>query len=167
MIIKIIAFDLFGTVFNLSETPKEEIKDYISQVRQEEWSPLILPDSWENLKLHPDSYKGISRLYNKYQIVTCSNAPYRLTEKLLINTGLNEFMDIIDISLNRVYKPHPNSYLSICQQCFCKPEDVLMVTGNYKSPDIEGANNVGMDSVLIRQEGCVADILELAKKLGC
>lgn len=165
--IKFIAFDLFGTVFDLSNTPKEEIRDYINHIRQPIWKPLVLPSSWENLELHPDSYEGISRLYNKYSLVTCSNAPYSLTEKLLRNTGLNKFMDIVDISLNTVFKPHPRSYLSICEQCFCEPEDVLMVTGNAGSPDIDGALNVEMNAVMIRQPGCLEDINALADYLGC
>lgn len=77
---KYVAFDLFGTVFNISNTPRQEIKDYINHVRQPMWQPLTLPKSWENLELHPDSYNGIARIYEKYFIVTCSNAPYSLTE---------------------------------------------------------------------------------------
>lgn len=76
-------------------------------------------------------------------------------------------MDIVDISLNRVFKPNPRAYLSVCEQCLCKPSDVLMVTGNYNSPDIMGAKNVGMDAVLIRQPGYIKDINELATRLGC
>lgn len=163
--IRCIAFDLFGTVFDLSNTPKEEIRDYINHIRKPEWSPLHLPKSWESLPLHPDSYNGIRELSFEFRVVTCSNAPYNLTRKLLARTGLDFFMEVTDISLNQVYKPHPLSYLSVCQQHFYTPDQVLMVTGNANSPDIEGALNVGMNAVMIRQPNCLPTIIDLSREL--
>lgn len=110
--IECIAFDLFGTVFDLSAMPKQEIKDYIAHVRKPEWSPLTLPGTWRDMK------------------------------------------------------PHPASYFSICQQFGPDPPEVLMVTGNQGSPDIEGARAIGMHSVMIRQPGTPQTIIELAKTMG-
>ena len=163
--IRCIAFDLFGTVFNLSNTPREEIKDYIDHIRKPVWEPLNLPKSWESLPLHPDSYNGIRELSFKYNIVTCSNAPLKLTKRLLARTGLDFFMGITDISLNKVYKPHPRAYYSVCQQHFYAPNQVLMVTGNANSPDIQGAEGVGMQAVMIRQPNCIQNITELSRAL--
>jgi FMN phosphatase YigB (HAD superfamily) len=163
--IKCIAFDLFGTVFDISNTPRQEIVDYINHVKQPFWKPLHLPKSWESLPLHPDSYNGIRELSFRYNIVTCSNAPLNLTRKLLARTGLDFFMGITDISVNQVYKPNSLAYLSVCRQHFYEPNQVLMVTGNAGSPDIQGARNVGMKSVMIRQPNCIKDIIELSKEL--
>jgi FMN phosphatase YigB (HAD superfamily) len=76
--IKLIAFDLFGTVFDLFTVPKDEIRDYIQQVRRETWEPLRLPESWVNIPLFEDSKEGLKRLKTKYKLVTCSNAPIDL-----------------------------------------------------------------------------------------
>ena len=165
--VECVAFDLFGTVYDLSQTPKQEIRDYIAHVRKPEWSPLTLPDSWRDLKLHPDSLDGIRLIAAKFKVVSCSNAPYEFTRDLFMRSGLDALVEITDIAANRCYKPHPDSYKSVCQQFPFQPEQVLMVTGNVPSPDIEGARAIGMKAILIRQPGTPQTIVELAELLGC
>lgn len=165
--VELVAFDLFGTVFDLGNTPRHEIDDYIAHIRKPEWSPLTLPDSWRDLKPHPDSADGIRLIAAKYRVVTCSNAPYEFTRDLLIRSGLDALMGITDIAQNYCFKPHPDSYKSICVQFPYQPEQVLMVTGNEGSLDVEGAKAVGMKSILIRQPGTPQTIIELAELLGC
>lgn len=165
--VECVAFDLFGTVYDLSKTPKQEIRDYIDHVRKLQWSPLTLPHSWLDLKLHPDSTDGIRLIAQKYKVVSCSNAPYEFTRDLLIRSGLDGLMEITDIAANQCYKPHPDAYKAICQQFPFQPEQVLMVTGNAGSPDVDGARAIGMQAVLIRQPGTPQTIVELAELLGC
>jgi FMN phosphatase YigB (HAD superfamily) len=164
---RLVALDLFGTVYKLQDTPKQEIRDYIAHVRKPEWSPLTLPDSWRELQLHPDSLDGIRLIAEKYMVVSCSNAPYEFTRDLFIRSGLDRLVEITDIAKNQCFKPHPDSYRSICQQFPFEPREVLMVTGNEGSPDVEGARTVGMQSILIRQPGTPQTIIELAELLGC
>lgn len=164
--LKAIAFDLFGTVFNLSNVPKHEIMDYIAQVKRPEWQPLVLPESWNFLEAHPDSAEGIARLRSRYQVVTCSNGPLELTHNILNLNGI-EVDGVADMHSIQAYKPHPACYLLVCDLLKCKPEECLMVTGNEGSPDIEGARAIGMQAVMIRQPGCVKDIIALAESLGC
>lgn len=160
-----IAFDLFGTVFDLSDTPKQEVQDYIAHVRKPEWSPLTLPESWLKLKPFPDAVEGISNLINHgHCTYSCSNAPYEFTESLMRASGLDHyFIDYTDIAQAKRFKPHPEAYLQICAQFNVLPGECLMVTGNAGSPDIEGARAVGMQAVMIRQPGCIPTIAELAK----
>jgi len=165
--VEYVAFDLFGTVFDLSATERQDRSDYIAHVRKPQWSPLTLPVSWLDLPLHPDSLDGIRLIANKYRVVSCSNAPYDFTVDLLIRSGLDSVMAITDIARNQCYKPHPDSYKSICQQFPVEPQNVLMVTGNAGSPDVDGARAVGMQSILIRQPGTPQTIIELAELLGC
>src|SRR5688572_30568770 len=110
----VIAFDLFGTVFDLSVVDKDEIRAYANHIKQAEWSPLQLPSSWEYLPVFPDSAEGISRLRTKYTVVTCSNAPLGLSAKLCKRAGV-QFDAIIPLELNRVYKTNPKAYLTICE----------------------------------------------------
>lgn len=164
--LKAIAFDLFGTVFNLENVPKEEIRDYIRQVKLPEWQPLVLPQSWNFLEAHPDSAEGIARLRSRYRVVTCSNGPVKLTQNILDLNGI-EVDGIADFRMVKRYKPHQACYMLACDVAGCDPYECMMVTGNEGSPDIEGARAIGMQAVMIRQPGCVKDIIALAESLGC
>ena len=86
--IKVVAFDLFGTVFKLSVVPREEVKDYARQLRRLEWAPLKLPESWEELVPFDDAQDALLRLSKRYWVVTMSNAPWRLQRKLVVHNGL-------------------------------------------------------------------------------
>lgn len=164
--IKCVAFDLFGTVLDLSNTPKQEIRDYISHVRKPDWSPLMLPQSWRDLKPFPDVIEGLTMLKERgLYTVTCSNAPWEFTDDLLHRAGLWRLLDVCDIARNKCFKPNPNAYWAICEQFDYKPNECLMVTGNAKSPDIEGARAIGMQSISIRQPGTPQTIIELAHLL--
>lgn len=165
--VKCVAFDLFGTVFDIRDTDRQEIRDYITHVRKPEWSPLELPKSWRDLPLFPDAAIGIRKLVdlNLYR-VSCSNAPWEFTDDLFHRSGLWYLMEATDIARSKRFKPHPDAYQSICQQFDYEPGEVLMVTGNAKSPDIKGAQDVGMQAIQIRQPGTPATIIELADLLG-
>jgi len=164
--IKVIAFDLFGTVFDLSKTPREEVKDYISQVRREEWSPLSLPKSWKDMLLFEDSKEGLERLNKKYKIVTCSNAPISLQLDMMSGDILLLWDKFINFYNVKAYKPNPKTYSLVYQTTGFKPHECLMVTGNEGSPDLEGAKKVGMQSIGIRNAGDCKNIIELAEILG-
>lgn len=162
--LKVIAFDLFGTVFNLSNTPRQEIKDYAHHLRQSIWSPLFLPDSWLMLPTFPDSRVGIERLRKHYTVVTCSNAPTWFTIRLLKNAGI-EVDGICPLEMDKVYKPKLEAYKVITKITNCLPSEVMMVTANKDFGDLEGSALCGMQAQLIRYEGHPKTIIELADKL--
>ena len=169
--VKVIALDLFGTVFDLSGTPREEISAYLDQCVDPVWKPLELPASWNELKPFDDARAGIGRLLSEYQVITCSNAPWFLTFQLRNKWSL-PFSAITDLSQIKRYKPHPECYLHACRTIGCKPQDVLMVTANptfgpYPFGDLEIAGAIGMKTQLIRNPGCPQTIIELAEQLGC
>lgn len=165
--IKVIAFDLFGTVFDLSTTPKDEIKDYIKQVKDDVWKPLVLPQSWKNMPLFDDSIEGLKRLKKKYKVVTCSNAPISLQTSMMSKDLLLLWDNFIDFTEVQAYKPDPKTYSLVYQEMNVRPEECLMVTGNEGSPDLEGAKAVGMNSIGIRKAKINCDtIIDLAKFLG-
>ena len=149
--IKVVAFDVFGTVVSLDWADRAEIKAYANHIRKPEWSPLTLPESWEHLPPHADSIPGIDCLRPGAMVVTCSNAPLGMMAKLSKNVGLR-WDAIIPLELNQVFKPNPKAYLTVCEVLGVAPEEVLMVTANKDFGDIEGARSVGMRSVLIRHE---------------
>lgn len=165
MSIKVIAFDVFGTVFDLSGADRKEVKDYITHIHEPVWSPLQLPKTWENLKAHPDSAEGIALLRKKFMVVTCSNGPLGLLAKLSKNNGIN-WDAIIPLEMNKVYKPNPRAYMTVCEVLNVLPEEMLMVTANKTFGDLEASRALGMEAILIRdEESPVKTIIDLAKVL--
>lgn len=169
--ISVVAFDVFGTVFDLSGVSGFELRNYVDQIERPEWMPLLLPEPWERLPAHPDAREGINRLRGEYVVVTCSNGPLGLLAMMSKNAGLC-WDAIVPLEMNRVYKPDRRAYLTVCEVFDVPPESVLMVTANPKLGrndfgDVQAARLVGMQSVLIRHEGGPRDIIELAERLGC
>lgn len=166
--IQVIAFDVFGTVFDLRQAERDDVRDYAQHIRQPVWRPLHLPTSWERLPAHPDSAAGIARLRTKFFVVTCSNGPLGLLAKMSKNAGI-QWDAIIPLELSRAYKPEPAAYLTVCNVLAVAPAQVMLVTANKTFGDLEGSAALGMTPVLIRDTslGGPATIPELASQLGC
>jgi len=161
-----ICFDVFGTVFDMSSIPQDEIRDYVRHVKSEAWSPLVLPDSWRELKAHPDSREGIERLSQNFAIATFSNGPVWLLEEISHANGIewNYFVPVADA---RGYKPATWIYPWGCGFLGAAPSDVMLVTANATFGDLEGAAACGMVPQLVRHEGHPLTLIELAERLGC
>lgn len=164
--IKVIAFDVFGTVFDFTGVDRQEIRDYLAAITAPEWRPLKLPESWEHLKPHGDSEAGISYLRDRFMVVTCSNGPLGLLAKLSKNADI-QWDAIVPLELNRVYKPHPKAYMTVCEVLDVAPENVLMVTANESFGDLEASRALGMQAQLIRGGDGPKTIIGLATMLGC
>lgn len=160
---KVVAFDCFGTVFDLSGVSRQEIADYAAHIRKAEWSPLVLPESWLTLTSHSDSRDGIEEIRKTHFVVALSNAPMGMIAKLSKLNGIR-WDAIIPLEMFRVFKPNPRAYLAICDVLGCNPDDVTMVTANKTFGDLEGARSVGMNSVLIRGESDMPDIIAFSAK---
>jgi HAD superfamily hydrolase (TIGR01493 family) len=163
---KVIAFDLFGTVFDVSNIPKEDVRDYVRQVQREDWAPLAIPDSFNNLDAFDDSVRGVDRLRSKFRVVTCSNLPLSLIWWLSQRAWI-KWDAIVPLEASRAYKPEAEAYDTVCRVMQCDPEAVLLVSAHADGPDVEGAPNAGFGFQLIRNPGCPQTIIELAEALGC
>lgn len=164
--VTVLAFDVFGTVFDLSGVARQELRDYAAHIRKPEWTPLRFPANWEHLPPHPDSAQGIERLRQKFLVVTCSNGPLGMMTRLSKNGGIR-WDAIIPLELNRVFKPNPFAYLTVCEVLGVEPAAVMMVTANEKFGDLEASKSLGMTPMLIRGETGPKTILDLADTLGC
>ena len=163
--IKVIAFDAFGTVFDLSSVDKEEIREYARHLRQEVWSPLNLPSSWATLPAHPDARVGLQKLRDcGFKVCTMSNGPVSLLNEMSRNSGI-EWDMLIPIEERHVFKPDPRAYAAVAELFRVKPEQTLMVTANPRFGDIEGSAAIGMPSQVIRH-GRPNDIIELYEWLN-
>ncbi len=162
--IKVIAFDCFGTVFDMSGVPSGDIVNYVNHVRHEDFTPYVFPDSWWRLKAHPDSAEGIKKLQLAgFKCVALSNGSSTLIGHISILNGIN-WDHIVDLIAHRVYKPHLGAYRTIQADLGTPPEETLMVTANPTFGDLEGSSAVGMQSHVIRH-GYPNTILELAASL--
>ncbi len=165
--IKCIAFDCFGTVFDMSTVSRDQIAQYVAHVRSEDFTPFNFPLSWWGLLAHPDSREGIKRLQRSgFVCVTLSNG----SRDLLATVSARNKIDwdhIIDLAKYKVYKPHEAAYSTVMAETPYFPSETLMVTANPTFGDIEGAAAIGMRSQVIRQPECPQTIIELAEILGC
>lgn len=163
--IKVIAFDVFGTVVDMDGVPKHELRAYLKHISKPEWSPLVLPYSWANLPAFSDSSVGLAMLREEYTVVTCANGPLSLLREICDNNGLG-FDAIIPLEANRVFKPDPRAYMTVCEILGHDPSEVMMVTANVPGlGDLEVAESLGMTPQALRNPGAPATIIELAKQL--
>lgn len=160
---KIVAFDVFGTVFNLAGVPRHEIKEYADHIRKPEWSPLTLPKWWESLPSHPDSREGIAAIRERFIVVTMSNGPLGMLSRLSKHNGIS-WDAIIPLEMKKVFKPNPSAYMTICEVFRVDPCDVMMVTANEHFGDLEASAALGMVPKLIRGSQ-TKNIIELAQEL--
>lgn len=177
---KVIAFDVFGTVLDMSGVPKEELRDYGRQLKRDPWEPIVLPKSWETLPAHPDAKEGLGRLRRDHWVVTLSNGPLELLMRVSKHNDIR-WDAIIPIECAKVAKPKPRAYefaveLLDVLTYGVVASDVMMVTANPGFGDVEAARALGMVPQVIRHAddpefpewtGCPRDIIELAERLGC
>lgn len=150
MNIKCVAFDCFGTVFDMSNISRDQINNYVDHVNKKDFSPYIFPNNWYNLKSHSDSANGIKLLQDKgYYCVALSNGSYDLIKNISERNNIY-WNYIVDLNKHKVYKPHFDAYKTIEKDTNFKPFETLMVTANPKFGDIEGARNINMPSAIIR-----------------
>ncbi len=164
--IKCVAFDCFGTVFDMSGVSREEIKAYVDHVRKADFTPFDFPKSWWELKSHPDAKDGIQTLQAMGLFcIALSNGDANLIDDVSHRNGF-DFDYVIDLAgRHRIYKPHVDAYRTVEKDLGYKPSETLMVTANPTFGDIEGAAAIGMHSQVIRQPGLPQTIIELAKNL--
>lgn len=166
--IKVIAFDLFGTVFDPSTADKEDIRRYVDCIRSPNWTDLenvSFPSFW-GIKPFSDSVEGLGRLRKHFRIVAASNWYPALVESVSGDHKIN-WDEIMDFREVKAFKPKLVTYAYICDTLRVNPNEVLFITGNKGAGDDTNPQKLGMQSILIRQQkyGCLADIMSLADYL--
>jgi FMN phosphatase YigB (HAD superfamily) len=164
--VKCLAFDCFGTVFDMSSINRDEIKAYVEHVRKSDFSPFDFPASWFDLKSHDDAREGIQKLQSMGLLcVALSNGDANLIDEVSEKNGFG-FDYVIDLAgRHHVYKPHIDAYRTIEKDLGYNPSDTLMVTANPTFGDLEGSAAIGMPSIVIRH-GYPNTIIELAEHIS-
>jgi 2-haloalkanoic acid dehalogenase type II len=163
--LKCIAFDCFGTVFDMKNILPVEVRAYVSHVKRDDFSPFMFSASWWELKAHADSARGIKELQKAgFVCVAMSNGSKDLISTISLRNGI-DWDHIVDLVSHGVYKPHVDAYRAIEKDTGFKPQECLMVTANPLFGDIEGSAAIGMKSQVIRHPDCPRDIIDLAEML--
>ena len=162
--LKCLAFDCFGTIFNMQAVQREDIKAYVSHVRSGNFSPYKFPNYWYELPLHADCIEGMRRLQVLgFTCLAFSNASVELIQAICSRTGLR-FDGIVDLVAHKCYKPNLGAYTAIQSQFGFEPSEIMIVTANPTFGDTEGATHHGMRSQVIRH-GYPDNLIELAVRL--
>jgi FMN phosphatase YigB (HAD superfamily) len=143
--VQLVAFDLFGTLFELNR-PRAEILAYAAHIRKPTWSPLELPESWGQLTPFADTERGLAWISEKYRTAALSNAPRRIHDQLC---GPHLFSNSFCLDRFEVFKPCRDAYVALCIHSNVLPSRVLMVTANESFGDLESSRSVGMQAQLI------------------
>lgn len=160
---RVVAFDLFGTVFDLSTAPREEVRHYIETIQAQPWRPFVWPPAWE--RLHPFADAAWVQEISDLGFITAalSNAPLRLVTRISKNAHVR-WDAIVPLELIQTYKPNPACYEFAATLLGVEPANLLMVSANEKFGDIENSRSVGCVSQLIGGDE-VPNLRELCYKL--
>ncbi len=172
MPIKVVAFDLFGTVFDpqsADECDRTRYGECLKLWREERhYKPVLGVTSFNDLKPFEDSLIGLEMLKAAgYMIVAASNIPVRYVKSMSMNARLG-WHGILDLEPYRIYKPDLAAYAAICDLMKCEPSEVLMVTGNhgkYGIGDDTEPLKIGMRTAKIRRDSPIQTIVDLAEQL--
>ncbi len=107
--------------------------------------------SLEKLEVYPYVTKVLKKLKDDgKKIYLLSNAQACFTNNELVGLGLYDYFDEIYISSDMgVKKPSKDAFKEVIQENKLDKKKTVMI-GNDYSTDIEGANRIGIDSIMIK-----------------
>ena len=102
---------------------------------------------------HPDIVPGLTMLQRAgFRLVTLTNSPDATVQKQMAYAGLTGFFEqLFSIDSLRRYKPHPDTYRSICQQLQVAPAQTMLVAAH--GWDTAGAQLAGLQAAFIARPG--------------
>lgn len=155
--VKLVMFDLFGTVIDMEGARYEDLKAYEDHIKNP-WAPLTLPEEWLELPPYSKNFDFINwNIKYKIPVVTLSNAPASFQIKYLTKWDLS-FSSITPLELFERFKPDLFVYQMAAKLYGVPHENCLMVSGNKHFGDIEAAQKLGTQSCLINRHGNGMDI---------
>lgn len=147
-----LAFDCFGTVFDMSAFDRDLIRDYVHHVRTNPTEIYYFPQPWWEIKAHADSALGIKKLQEAgFRCFAASNGSVDLIDTISIASSIC-WDGITDFARHGFYKPDVRAYAAITSQFDLVAKDVCIVTANRDFGDVEGAKANGMMSQVIRHD---------------
>jgi 2-haloalkanoic acid dehalogenase type II len=163
----IFLFDCFGTIFDISNVPIEDLRYYAKVLHAPAWEPLVFPASWNDLRPHLGAFWDIRELREAgHTVAALSNAPSAMMAELSAKNEI-EWDKIIPLEKYRIYKPNPLAYLTACAELDCRPSECVMVSANKTFGDLEASRLVGMRSIFLdrKQSMTIADLPSYFKEM--
>ncbi len=103
----------------------------------------------KSMKLKKGVLQTLKKLKKEFKIIILSDLTAHIQLKKINKLGLTPYIDFLVTSEEAgIEKPHPSMFLLALNKVGILPFDAIMI-GDNPNKDVEGANSVGIDSVLI------------------
>lgn len=103
----------------------------------------------QQIKFYENAIPTLSQLQEDYKLALVSNCSVGMRE-IIKTLGLDQFFECITLSYElKVRKPDSRMYLNALNSLELKAEDCVFVADQIS--DLEGARDVGLKTILIRQ----------------
>lgn len=150
---KVLAFDLFNTVFDPASIAREDADFYVAQLRRwrqtGEYRDVIVGRAFNTMRAFSDAVPAFDKLRDAgYLIVAASNLPAPVVRCMSRNAGVY-WNNVIDFRPIKLLKPAEGCYREICRNTGADPGEVLMITNNAGSGDDTEPARIGMRSKLL------------------
>lgn len=137
---------------------------------------------WHRLDPWPDSVEGLTRLKQRFPIVTCSNGHIALMVNMARHAGL-PWDAILGAEIAQAYKPAPAAYTATAAALDLAPGELCLVAAHHG--DLAAARAAGLQCAFVHRpleyggapapdlkyeqgwEYRAADLIDLAGQLGC
>lgn len=132
------------------EATPEELQAYRAGMAARPAQPPAAPRPPAAPNVRPGVYETLEELRRRgLHLGIVSNSDHDQIDRMVENSGVAPYFDDILCSEEaQSCKPHEGIFLEALRRAGCKPEEALFV-GDTIDHDIEGANRVGMRTVLI------------------
>ncbi len=103
----------------------------------------------KNMKLKKGTLQTLKKLKKEFKIIIISDLTAYIQLKKISKLGLTPYIDFLVTSEEAgIEKPHPSIFLLALNKVDILPSHAIMI-GDNPEKDIEGANAVGIDTILI------------------
>jgi 2-haloacid dehalogenase len=103
---------------------------------------------WHRLDPWPDSVEGLTRLKQRFPIVTCSNGHIALMVNMARHAGL-PWDAILGAEIAQAYKPAPAAYLGTAQALDIEPHELCLVAAHHG--DLAAARAAGLQCAFVHR----------------
>lgn len=119
-----------------------------SAARKKELLQLIT-----GLPPHPDEVPGLTALQQAgFRMVTPTNSAGSTVKKQMAYAGLTAFFEQLrSVEEVKRYKPHPDTYLTTCQQLKVAPKEAMLIAAH--GWDVAGALRADLKAAFISRPG--------------
>jgi 2-haloacid dehalogenase len=179
------AFGQTGRGFvNLDLLHREMLDALLAEIEldlgEDDRHALVL--GWHRLDPWPDSVEGLTRLKQRFPIVTCSNGHIALMVNMARHAGL-PWDAILGAEIAQTYKPAPAAYLGTAEALDIEPHELCLVAAHHG--DLAAARAAGLQCAFVHRpleyggapapdlkyeqqwEYHATSLIDLAAQLGC